>query len=179
MVGMQSWLVSWLTRPSLQTQHQRQRLIQNKRVFEVLFYKTHRILLVSRFFLQKIREPQWECCTFATAFEMHRECGRRLSKGQASLPLRSPCTTLATAFEMQRQYERRSREIDNTRRQSTTPADNRTDRSKASPGPLRADEEIGRSKHSDNPDFGYSGSRVLTNLLSTKLWLLLIKLNCA
>ena len=62
---------------------------------------------------------------------------------------------------------------------STTPADNRTDRSKAFPGPLRADEEIGRSKLSDNPDFGYSGSRVLTNLLSTKLWLLLIKLNCA
>ena len=29
---------------------------------------------------------------------------------------------------------------------STRPAENRTDRSKASPGPLRADEEIGRSK---------------------------------
>jgi hypothetical protein len=26
---------------------------------------------------------------------MHRECGRRLSEGQASLPPRSPCTTLA------------------------------------------------------------------------------------
>ena len=51
MVGMQSWLVSWLTRPSLQTQHQRHRLFQNKRVLEVLFYWTHRILLVSRFFL--------------------------------------------------------------------------------------------------------------------------------
>ena len=25
------------------------------------------------------------------------ECGRRLSKGQASLPLRSPCTTLAAS----------------------------------------------------------------------------------
>ena len=49
MVGMQSWLVSWLTRPSLQTQHQRHRLFQNKRVLEVLFYWTHRILLVSCF----------------------------------------------------------------------------------------------------------------------------------
>ena len=45
----QSWLVSWLTRPSLQTQHQRHRLFQNKRVLEVLFYWTHRILLVSCF----------------------------------------------------------------------------------------------------------------------------------
>ena len=48
---MQSWLVSWLTRPSMQTQHQRHRLFQNKRVLEVLFYWTHRILLVSLFFL--------------------------------------------------------------------------------------------------------------------------------
>ena len=50
MMGMHAWLVSWLTRPSMHTQHQRHRLIQNKRVFEVLFYKTHRILLVSPFF---------------------------------------------------------------------------------------------------------------------------------
>ena len=48
MMGMHAWLVSWLTKPSMHTQHQRHRLIQNKRVFEVLFYKTHRILLVSR-----------------------------------------------------------------------------------------------------------------------------------
>ena len=53
MVGMQSWLVSWLTRPSLQTQHQRHRLFQNKRVLEVLFYWTHRILLVSPFWVKK------------------------------------------------------------------------------------------------------------------------------
>ena len=50
MEWMHAWLVSWLTRPSMHTQHQRHRLIQNKRVFEVLFYKTHRILLVSHFF---------------------------------------------------------------------------------------------------------------------------------
>ena len=37
MVGMQAWLVSWLTRQSMQTQHQRHRLAQNKRVFKVFF----------------------------------------------------------------------------------------------------------------------------------------------
>ena len=33
--------------------------------------------------------------TLQSIREMLCECGRRLSKGQASLPLHSPCTTLA------------------------------------------------------------------------------------
>ena len=35
---------------------------------------------------------------FALHFEMHCDCGRRLSKGQASLPLHSPCTTIVPLF---------------------------------------------------------------------------------
>ena len=63
---------------------------------------------------------------------------------------------LRSAFKMQ--TANRTKESGH----STTPADRRTDWRKASPGPLRPDEEIGRSNRSDNPDFRHSGSRVLT-----------------
>ncbi len=53
MMGMHAWSVSWLTRQSMQTQHQRQRLFQNKRVFLVFvdwkqdFTDEPRIMLIS------------------------------------------------------------------------------------------------------------------------------------
>ena len=53
MMGMQAWSVSLLTRQSMQTQHQRQRLFQNKRVFQVFvdwkqdFTDEPRIMLIS------------------------------------------------------------------------------------------------------------------------------------